>query len=173
MFDIGGFELLVIAALALIVVGPKELPGLIRNVGRWVQRARSLAREFQNGMNDIADEADLKKVGDIGSDLKRDMSSLGAQTEKMLNQPMGPSSRDVSGGGTSGSSSRSTTSADASAPKVRDVDVEPPLSDQRPTSTPPRAANGASANGAAPKSAPREDDEAFLERFQRGVQGDN
>ena len=57
MFDIGGWELLVLAALALIIVGPKDLPSLVRNVGRWVAKARGLAREFQQGMEEAARDA--------------------------------------------------------------------------------------------------------------------
>lgn len=62
MFDIGGWELFLIGAVALIVVGPKDLPRLVRNVGKWVGKARALARDFQTGMEDAAREADLQDV---------------------------------------------------------------------------------------------------------------
>src|SRR4028119_1381678 len=45
MFDLGWSEMLLIGIVALIVVGPKELPGLFRNVGIWVGKARGVARE--------------------------------------------------------------------------------------------------------------------------------
>ncbi|MFN3261874.1 MAG: Sec-independent protein translocase protein TatB [Pikeienuella sp.] len=64
MFDIGFMELLVIGALALIVVGPKELPGLLRTVGQFAGKARSMARDFQRTMEDAAREADLGDVAD-------------------------------------------------------------------------------------------------------------
>lgn len=92
MFDIGGVELLLIGALALIVVGPKDLPRMVRSVGQWVGRARGLAREFQIGMEDAArqtDLEDLRKTGDdvrrateVGKDLKRDFSAIGSETRK-------------------------------------------------------------------------------------------
>ena len=56
MLDIGMFELFVIGALALIVVGPKELPGLLRTVGQFVAKARGMAREFQRSMDEAARE---------------------------------------------------------------------------------------------------------------------
>lgn len=62
MFDIGATELLVIAIVAIIVVGPKELPRMLRTVGQLVSKARTMAREFQSHLNDAADEAGLDEV---------------------------------------------------------------------------------------------------------------
>ncbi|MDA7963870.1 Sec-independent protein translocase protein TatB [Ruegeria sp.] len=62
MFDLGLTELLVIGVVALIVVGPKDLPVLFRNVGRWVGKARGMAREFSNAMNEAADEAGVNEI---------------------------------------------------------------------------------------------------------------
>lgn len=62
MFDLGWSELLVIGVVALIVVGPKDLPMLFRNVGRFVGRAKAMAREFSRAMEDAADEAGVKEA---------------------------------------------------------------------------------------------------------------
>ena len=62
MFDLGWTELLLIGIVALIVVGPKDLPVLFRNVGRWVGKARGMAREFSRAMNDAADDAGVNEV---------------------------------------------------------------------------------------------------------------
>ena len=62
MLDLGWGELLVIGIVALIVVGPKDLPIMFRNVGRFVGRAKGMAREFSRAMNDAADEAGMKDV---------------------------------------------------------------------------------------------------------------
>jgi sec-independent protein translocase protein TatB len=73
MFDIGWSELMVIGSLALIVVGPKELPRLLRTVGRYVAQARGMAREFQRSMEDAAREVDLsemKELRDTASELR-------------------------------------------------------------------------------------------------------
>ncbi len=59
MFDIGWSEMAVIALIALMVIGPKELPNAMRIVAKWARKARSLAREFQSGVDDMIREADL------------------------------------------------------------------------------------------------------------------
>lgn len=62
MFDIGWQELLVIGVVALIVIGPKDMPTAIRAVSRWASKARALAREFQQGIDEVVREADLQEV---------------------------------------------------------------------------------------------------------------
>lgn len=62
MFDLGWSEMLLIGIVALIVVGPKDLPMLFRNVGRFVGKAKGMAREFTNAMNEAADESGLREV---------------------------------------------------------------------------------------------------------------
>jgi sec-independent protein translocase protein TatB len=67
MFDIGGSELVVIAVVALIAIGPKELPGVLRMVGQWMGKARKMASEFQGQFNEAmreAEMADVKKAFD-------------------------------------------------------------------------------------------------------------
>jgi len=62
MFDLGWSELLVIGVVALIVVGPKDLPIMFRNVGRYVGKARGMAREFSRAMEAAADDAGVKDI---------------------------------------------------------------------------------------------------------------
>lgn len=62
MFDIGFTELLVIGIVALIVVGPKDLPMMFRTLGRFTARARALGREFTSAMNAAADESGIKEA---------------------------------------------------------------------------------------------------------------
>jgi len=67
MFDIGWSELVVIAVVALIAIGPKELPGVLRMVGQWMGKARKMAAEFQSQFQEAmreAEMADLKKSFD-------------------------------------------------------------------------------------------------------------
>lgn len=62
MFDLGLTELLVVGVVALIVVGPKDLPVMFRNVGRFVGKAKGMAREFSSAMNDAAEESGVRDV---------------------------------------------------------------------------------------------------------------
>src|SRR5260221_4752395 len=67
MFDIGWSELVVIAVVALIAIGPKELPAVLRMVGQWMGKARKMAAEFQGQFQEAmreAEMADLKKSFD-------------------------------------------------------------------------------------------------------------
>ena len=75
MLDIGWQELLVIGALALIVVGPKDLPTLLRSCGQWVGKIRGMAREFQRTMDQAAREADVANLKEL-RDLKNDIGSF-------------------------------------------------------------------------------------------------
>ena len=60
MFDIGWSEMAVIALIALLVIGPKELPRTMKAVAHWMRKARSLTREFQSGIDDMVREAELE-----------------------------------------------------------------------------------------------------------------
>ena len=75
MFGMGGAEMLVIGIVALIVVGPKDLPMLFRNVGQFVGKARGMAREFQFAMNKAVDETG---VNDISKTLKTASNPMGS-----------------------------------------------------------------------------------------------
>lgn len=64
MLDLGWTELLVIGVVALIVVGPKDLPILFRKAGEFVGRMKGMAREFSRAMNDAADESGMRETAD-------------------------------------------------------------------------------------------------------------
>jgi sec-independent protein translocase protein TatB len=98
MFNIGWSEYLVIAVIALVAIGPKELPGVLRMVGQWVAKARKMAAEFQGQFQEAmreAEMADLKKSfdevkeaasgftsGNIMTSLQTDVTSALGSDEK-------------------------------------------------------------------------------------------
>ena len=70
MFDIGWGELVVIGIVALIAIGPKELPGVLRSIGQWVGKLKGMASDFQGQFQEAmreAEVADLKKQFDEAS----------------------------------------------------------------------------------------------------------
>lgn len=84
MFDIGWTELMVIAVVAIVVIGPKDLPRAMRFVGQWTGRMKRMAREFQGQFNEAMREAELDGV-------RRDVEAIGkidpmADVRKELNK---------------------------------------------------------------------------------------
>src|SRR5688572_19934765 len=62
MFDFGFSELLVVGVVALLVLGPTRLPGLVRKVGRWVGKARSMARDFREQLENEVNVEELNRA---------------------------------------------------------------------------------------------------------------
>jgi len=79
MLDISWTEFLLIAIVALVFIGPKELPAVLRTIGQWTRKIRGMAAEFQSQFQEAmreAEMADLKKqVDDIATGLKQDINS--------------------------------------------------------------------------------------------------
>jgi sec-independent protein translocase protein TatB len=80
MFDISWTEFLLIGVVALIVIGPKELPGVMRTLGQYTRKIRSMAADFQGQFQEAmreAEMADLKKeVDDLAQGVTKDFSKL-------------------------------------------------------------------------------------------------
>lgn len=79
MFDIGWSELLLVAVLAIVFVGPKDLPRLMRTAGQYTGRMRAMAREFQQSFEDMARESELEE-------LRKEVSSLRGEAMKPLRE---------------------------------------------------------------------------------------
>ena len=104
MFDIGWSELLVIGIVALVVIGPKELPGVVRTVAQNIGKLRRLASDFQNQFNDALREmelADLKKdaeklISDATSAASFDeVKNIGEEIKQAVEEPVKPAAATV------------------------------------------------------------------------------
>src|SRR5262245_54034203 len=78
MFDIGWGELLLIGIVALIAIGPKELPGALRTLGQWMGKLRRMAAEFQGQFHEAMREAEL-------ADLKKQVDEMTTQAQSYAN----------------------------------------------------------------------------------------
>jgi len=95
MFDFSWSEILLIGVVALVVIGPKDLPRVLRTVGQWTGRARAIAREFQFQLDEMVRNSELEEVrktmnaaasGDIDKTI-RDMVDPGGEIEKSVSTP--------------------------------------------------------------------------------------
>ncbi len=81
MFDLSWSELLLIGVVALIFIGPKELPGVLRTLGQWMSKIRRMAGDFQNQFHDAMREAEL-------ADLKKEVDEMAAQAARYNFDPL-------------------------------------------------------------------------------------
>ncbi|MBS9476158.1 Sec-independent protein translocase protein TatB [Ancylobacter radicis] len=84
MLDIGWSELLVIGVVALVVIGPKELPTVLRKVGQGIGKLRRMAGDFQGQFNEALREAELSDLKDSVSGLRSDLSGLADNARSTL-----------------------------------------------------------------------------------------
>ncbi len=90
MLDFGWSQMALIAVVALIVLGPKELPKVIRTMSEWVGKARGLAREFRSSVDDMVRESDIKSVKD-------EFEQAAWKAEQELNKDIVEGNRDILG----------------------------------------------------------------------------
>ncbi|MGR3484105.1 MAG: Sec-independent protein translocase protein TatB [Paracoccaceae bacterium] len=96
MFDLGMTELLVVGVVALIVVGPKDLPKLFREVGRFTGKARGMAREFSRAMNDAADESGVRDIDRSLRAASQPMKAGGDALKGLADRTLGPATQALS-----------------------------------------------------------------------------
>jgi sec-independent protein translocase protein TatB len=133
MFDIGWSELVVIAVVALIVIGPKELPGVLRTVGHYMRKIRGMASEFQGQFQEAmreAEMADLKKHVDEMTDTAKGftdfdpLASVKKEVESFSADPLGTSTPAPS----TASASPEAAAPGAPAPVSPDTTIPTPAS---------------------------------------------
>jgi sec-independent protein translocase protein TatB len=143
MFDIGWSEMLIIGVVALVVIGPKELPGALRTFAYWMKQARKLAREFQSGVDEMIRQAELDEAKQaveearrkINSDIEAAVDPTG-EVKQALSDIKGP------------------TPTIGASPPTTPIAASPPKPVATNGSTPPEAGSGQPASEGAAASAP-------------------
>ncbi|MCF8480795.1 MAG: Sec-independent protein translocase protein TatB [Rhodospirillum sp.] len=97
MLDLGWSEIAVIAVLALVVIGPKDLPKVLRTVGRWVRKIRAMGGEFQKQMDEVMRETGADEVRkqvntiartDIGGKIDKAVDPDGSLGKSLREKPI-------------------------------------------------------------------------------------
>lgn len=145
MFDIGWQELLLIGIVALVVVGPKDLPKVLRTTARVMQKARAMSREFQASLAEMAREAELDEIKRKVEDSAR--FDLGDELRKAVD-PTGKLSADFD---PTEFNRRLKDSIEGGPPLRPDPPIEPSLAGQPHAAappSPPQPATSATTGGA-------------------------
>jgi sec-independent protein translocase protein TatB len=134
MFDISWTEFLLIGVVALIVIGPKELPGVMRTLGQWTRKVRGMAADFQNQFQEAMREAEMtdlkKQVDDMAHDLKNydplkdvrsDVEAMGKEFESSLEHKPAPDTAAVT--------APVDTAVPADAPQADVASLPPPAAE--------------------------------------------
>ncbi|MSO69894.1 MAG: twin-arginine translocase subunit TatB [Alphaproteobacteria bacterium] len=122
MLDIGWSEFLVIIVVILIVVGPKDLPRILRTFGQWSGKAKSYARDFQRTIEEAADENELAAIRKEIEVANRELAEVSKTTVnldtgvKMDDGPLDPQAAQF--GGTKPASAPAVPAATMAAPEV-------------------------------------------------------
>jgi sec-independent protein translocase protein TatB len=129
MFDIGWSEMALILLVALVVIGPRDLPRVARTMGKWVAKGRAMAREFQSALEDMAREAELDKVK---SEIeKAGRTNLGKTIEKTidpkgeLGRAFDPTATSAPKAGANGAGGPAAADPSAAEPKAVEHRPEP------------------------------------------------
>jgi sec-independent protein translocase protein TatB len=134
MFDIGWSEMLIIGVVALVVIGPKELPGALKTFAYWMKQARKLAREFQSGVDDMIRQAELDEARQAVEDARRKIN-------KDIEDAVDPT----------GEVKQALTDIKAPTPVIPASSPKPAITNG---STPPPAASGQAASEGTPAPEP-------------------
>ncbi len=133
MFDIGWGELVVIGIVALIAIGPKELPTVLRTLGQYMGKVRRMAAEFQGQFQEAMREAEMADLKKQAEDLKNSVSELTrfdplADTQKEVERAFVMPEEDKA-------SEAAATPPALPEPQQQDVEVNVPLPEPPPPAT--------------------------------------
>ena len=125
MFDFGWGELVVIGIVALIAIGPKELPTVLRTLGQWMGKIRRMANEFQGQFQEAMREAEI-------ADLKKHADEISSSVSELSNiDPLADAQKDVE------RAFEETPAADSAPPAAPAVDAAKPTPAALPEPPPP------------------------------------
>ncbi len=136
MFGLGWSEMMVVGIVALIVIGPKDLPGLFRTMGEFTGKARGMAREFSRAMNAAADESGVR---DISSTIKAASNPAKFGTDKIkeaTGMTKGPATQALSEERQAMKEKMSDAMAKAATDRQAREAAATPTADNAPTETP-------------------------------------
>jgi sec-independent protein translocase protein TatB len=135
MFEIGWGELLIIGVVALIAIGPKELPGVLRTLGQWMNKLRRMASEFQSQFHEAMREAEM-------ADLKKQVDDMTSQAQSYASfDPVAEVRREL----------------DSTQQQIESAMADKPTEASPVAAEPSAAPAGAAPAGAAPAIAPSTD----------------
>jgi sec-independent protein translocase protein TatB len=177
MFDLGWGKIVIIAVIALVVIGPKELPAVLRTVGQWMGKIRRMAAEFQGQFQEAmreAEMADLKKSIDAITDATRGIgsgfdpiASVSKDIEKSFEEkPASPPAATPTEGEPAGTAAVEAAPAGTEPPVAVEaapptpepsVAAEPPVAIETPPASAPVAAAHEESGAAAPAPPPVND----------------
>ncbi|MEW5422989.1 Sec-independent protein translocase protein TatB [Amorphus sp. 3PC139-8] len=155
MFDIGWTELLVVAVVAILVVGPKELPSMLMTFGRTVGRMRRMANEFQSHFNDALKEAERQANLD---EVRKDIEGV-TDPFKSVRHTLDPKAGAKMPDEKRSSADTSSDSAEAPAAETKPADTPASEPTETPTEekAPPPQQVASDAESALPVSEPQRD----------------
>ncbi len=137
MLDLGWSEILIIGAVALVVIGPKELPNALKTFAYWMKQARKMAREFHSGVDEMIRQAELddarKAVEDarqnIGKQIENSVDPTGDVKSALSDNPMRPPTPAVPASPAPAAIAVSAATTPAPASPV--VPAEPPAAEKK------------------------------------------
>ena len=137
--SLGFNEIIILGILALVVVGPKDLPLLFRKIGRWTAKLRGMAQEFRTGFDELARQAELDELKKEVDALRRTTSLQDIRSE--LTKPL-PTLEDYAGIKSPPTVATPTPALEAPVEPVADVEVEKAADEEeaaRPVAVPEHA----------------------------------
>ncbi|NIJ36588.1 sec-independent protein translocase protein TatB [Sphingopyxis panaciterrae] len=126
MFDVAPTELLLVVVVALVVIGPKDLPKAMRFVGKWVGKARGMARHFRAGLDTMMREAELEELEkqwrEQNDAIMREFPRIDGNDPK----PASPATSAPSSGGEAEDADQAAAATRPETPETTETHVVPP-----------------------------------------------